>query len=156
MGDPDVPVGEHLPRSTRWALLRPRQPWWELEHHHLELQPGHHGWRRALLYEITGTASYLTAAETTAEAAVSHFGTGTTLQSQGPAFNGIYFRDLFVLNQVQPNKDYRSEAKAYAKFMWTQRAPSGLFLQNGQTNGVNGTAPMVELYSLLAGSTARP
>ena len=109
-----------------------------------------------LQYEITGTASYLTAAETTAEAAVSHFGTGTTLQSQGPAFNGIYFRDLFVLNQVHPDRDYRSEAKAYAKFMWTQRAPSGLFLQNGQTNGVNGTAPMVELYSLLAGSTARP
>ncbi len=109
-----------------------------------------------LLHQITGTASYLTAAATTAEAAVSHFGTGTTLQSQGPAFNGIYFRDLFVLSQVQPNKDYRVEAKAYAKFMWTQRAPSGLFLQNGQTNGVNGTAPMVELYSLLAGSTARP
>ncbi len=109
-----------------------------------------------LLYEITGTASYLTAAETTAGDAVTYFGTGTTLQSQGPAFNAIYFRDLFVLSQVQPNKDYRSEAKTYAKFMWTQRAPSGLFLQNGQTNGVNGTAPMVELYSLLAGSTARP
>jgi hypothetical protein len=109
-----------------------------------------------LLYEITGTASYLTAAETTAGDAVSYFGTGTTLQSQGPAFNAIYFRDLFVLNQVQRNTDYRSEARTYAKFMWTQRAPSGLFLQDGQTNGVNGTAPMVELYSLLAGSTARP
>jgi hypothetical protein len=109
-----------------------------------------------LLYEITGTEGYLTAAETTAGAAVSYFGTGSTLQSQGPAFNAIYFRNLFVLNQVQPNTDYKSEARTYAKYMWTQRAPSGLFLQNGQTNGVNGTAPMVELYSLLAGSTARP
>ena len=50
-----------------------------------------------LLYQITAKASYLTAAEQTATAAVSYFGTGTTLQNQGPAFNAIYFRDLFVL-----------------------------------------------------------
>ena len=109
-----------------------------------------------LLYQITGTPSYLTAAESTAEAAVSYFGTGTTLQNQGPAFNAIYFRDLFVLGQIQPNSAYSAEAQAYATYMWTQRASSGLFLQNGQTNGVNGTAPMVEIYSLLAGSTPRP
>jgi hypothetical protein len=109
-----------------------------------------------LLYEITGTASYLTAAETTAGDAVSYFGTGATLQSQGPAFNAIYFRDLFVLNRLQHNKNYKAEARTYANYMWTQRAPSGLFLQNGQTNGVNGTAPMVELFSLLAGSVPRP
>jgi uncharacterized protein YyaL (SSP411 family) len=109
-----------------------------------------------LLYQATGNASYLTAAETTAAAAVSYFGTGTTLQSQGPAFNAIYFRDLFVLGQIQPNSTYSTEAQTYATSMWTQRATSGLFLQNGQTYGVNGTAPMVEIYSLLAGSTARP
>src|ERR1019366_7206228 len=41
--------------------------------------------------------------------------------------------------------------------MWTQRDTStGLFLQNGLTYGLNTTAPMVEIYSLLAGSTARP
>jgi hypothetical protein len=110
-----------------------------------------------LLYQITGNASYLTAAQRTAGAAVSYFGTGSTLQNQGPAFNAIYFRDLFVLGQVQSNSAFSSEAQAYAAYMWTQRAtPSGLFLQNGQTNGVNGTAPMVEIYSLLAGSTPRP
>ena len=111
----------------------------------------------ALLYEITGIQTYLTAAEDTAAAAVSYFGTGTTLQDQGPAFNAIYFRDLFVLGQIQPNTTYTAEAQAYATYMWTQRdTSSGLFLQNGQTNGVNGTAPMVEIYSLLAGSTPRP
>ena len=109
-----------------------------------------------LLYQITGTLSYLIAAETTAGAAVSYFGTGTTLQNQGPAFNAIYFRNLFVLGQVQANSAYGTEAQAYATFMWTQRTTSGLFLQNGKTNGVNGTAPMVEIYSLLAGSTPRP
>jgi hypothetical protein len=110
-----------------------------------------------LLYQITGNASYLSAAQNTAGAAVSYFGTGTTLQSQGPAFNAIYFRDLLVLSHVQPNSAYSTEAQAYATYMWTQRSSStGLFLQNGQTNGVNGTAPMVEIYSLLAGSTPRP
>jgi hypothetical protein len=109
-----------------------------------------------LLYQITGNASYLTAAENTAGAAVSYFGTGTTLENQGPAFNAIYFRDLFVLSQIQPNSTYGTEAQAYATYMWTQRNASGLFLQNGQTNGVNGTAPMVEIYSLLAGCVARP
>ena len=109
-----------------------------------------------LLYQITANSSYLSAAENTAAAAVSYFGTGTTLQSQGPAFNAIYFRNLLVLNGVQPNSAYGAEAQAYATYMWTQRNSSGLFLQNGQTNGVNGTAPMVEIYSLLAGSPARP
>ena len=111
----------------------------------------------ALLYQITRNSSYLTAAQRTAGAAVSYFGTGTTLQNQGPAFNAIYFRDLFVLNQIQPNGAYSTEAQTYATFMWTQRDTStGLFLQNGKTYGVNTTAPMVEIYSLLAGSTARP
>ena len=109
-----------------------------------------------LLYQITGNASYLTAAENTAGASVSYFGTGTTLQSQGPAFNAIYFRGLFVLSQIQPNSAYGTEAQTYATYMWTQRNSSGLFLQNGQTYGVNGTAPMVEIYSLLAGSRALP
>ena len=109
-----------------------------------------------LLYQITGNASYLTAAENTAGASVSYFGTGTTLQNQGPAFNAIYFRNLFVLSQLQPNSAYGTQAQTYATYMWTQRNSSGLFLQNGQTYGVNGTAPMVEIYSLLAGSTARP
>jgi hypothetical protein len=111
----------------------------------------------ALLFQITATASYLTAAETTAAAAVSYFGTGSTLEGQGPAFNAIYFRDLFVLDQIQPDSAYLAEAQAYATFMWTQRSPTtGLFLQNGNTNGVNGTAPMVEIYAILAGATPRP
>jgi predicted alpha-1,6-mannanase (GH76 family) len=111
----------------------------------------------ALLYQITDNPSYLAAAQRTAGAAVTYFGTGTTLQKQGPAFNAIYFRDLFVLGQIRPNSAYNTEAQSYATYMWTQRdTSSGLFLQNGQTNGVNGTAPMVEIYSLLVGSTARP
>lgn len=110
-----------------------------------------------LLYRITQNSSYLSAAERTAAAAVSYFGSSTILEGQGPAFNSIYFRDLLLLNQVAPSKSYRTELRSYASFMWTQRQPTtGLFLQNGNTNGVNGTAPMVEIYSLEAGATPRP
>lgn len=74
--------------------------------------------------------------------------------NQGTAFNAIYFRNLFLLNQVKPNPAYASEAQSFASYMWTQRqAGTGLF--NPQY-GVNGTAPMVEIYSLLAGSPATP
>jgi hypothetical protein len=109
-----------------------------------------------LLYQITGNTGYLSAAEATADATVAYFGTGTTLQNQGPAFNAIYFRDLLVLNGVQADSAYASEVQSYANYMWTQRNADGLFLQNGNTNGVNGTAPMVEIYALLAGSPAQP
>jgi hypothetical protein len=107
-----------------------------------------------LLSQATGNGMYLAQANATAAAAVSYFGTGTTLVNQGTAFNAIFFRDLFYLNQVAPNSAYASEAQSFASYMWTQRQPeTGLF--NPQY-GVNGTAPMVEIYSLLAGSPASP
>jgi predicted alpha-1,6-mannanase (GH76 family) len=107
-----------------------------------------------LLYQATGNSMYLAQANATASAAVSYFGTGTTLINQGTAFNAIFFRNLFFLNQVAPNSEYASDASSFASYMWTQRQPeTGLF--NAQY-GVNGTAPMVELYSLLAGSPASP
>jgi hypothetical protein len=107
-----------------------------------------------LLYNATGNGAYLSEAEQTAAAAVAYFGTGSTLVNQGPAFNAIYFRNLFLLNQVAPNAGYASEAQSFASYMWTQRQP-GTGLIDPQY-GVNGTAPMIEIYSLLAGSTPTP
>ena len=107
-----------------------------------------------LLYEATTNSTYLNQAEKTAAAAVSYFGTGTTLVNQGPAFNAIYFRNLFLLNQVAPNSTFASEAQSFASAMWTQRqAGSGLI---DPQYGVNGSAPMVEIFALLAGSTPSP
>ena len=107
-----------------------------------------------LLYQVTGNATYLNQAQQTAAAAVSYFGTGPALVNQGTAFNAIYFRNLFLLNQVVGNPAYASEAQSFASTMWTQRqAGTGLF--NPQY-GVNGTAPMVEIYALLAGSPPTP
>ena len=107
-----------------------------------------------LLYQMTGNGAYLEQAQQTAAAAVSYFGTGTALVNQGPAFNAIYFRNLFLLNQVAPNVVYASEAQSFASTMWAQRqAGTGLI---DPQYGVNGTAPMVEIYALLAGSSPTP
>jgi hypothetical protein len=106
-----------------------------------------------LLAKATGTTSYLAQAEQTANAAVAYFGSGTTLDNQGPAFNAIYFRDLFLLNQQVANPAYASEAQAFAVTMWSQRQLSGLI---DPQYGVNGTAPMVEINALLAGSAPTP
>jgi hypothetical protein len=107
-----------------------------------------------LLSDATGNSSYLSQAEQTAAAAVSHFGTGTTLDNQGPAFNAIYFRNLFFLDQVAPDPSYATEAQSFASTMWAQRQ-SGTGLIDPQY-GVNGSAPMVEIFSLLAGSPPAP
>ncbi len=107
-----------------------------------------------LLHKLTGTSASLSQAEQTASAALLYFGTGPNLINQGPAFNAIYFRDLLYLNQIAPDDGYVSEAQSYGSYMWTQRqVSSGLFEPQ---YGVNGTAPMVEIYSLLAGSQPRP
>lgn len=107
-----------------------------------------------LLYQVTGNSAYLKQAQQTAAAAVSYFGTATVLVNQGPAFNAIYFRNLFLLNLVAPNAAYASEAQSFATTMWAQRqAGTGLI---DPQYGVNGTAPMVEIYALLAGSSPTP
>jgi hypothetical protein len=107
-----------------------------------------------LLYQLTGNHTYLNQAQQTATAAVSYFGTGTALVNQGPAFNAIFFRNLFLLNTVAPNAAYSAEAQSFASTMWAQRqAGTGLI---DPQYGVNGTAPMVEIYALLAGSSPTP
>ena len=74
-----------------------------------------------LLNKLTGTSTYLSQAEQTASAALLYFGTGLDAPNQGPAFNGIYFRNLLVLNSVVPNDGYASEAQSFGSSMWAQR-----------------------------------
>jgi hypothetical protein len=105
-----------------------------------------------LLYNVTGNLRYLNRAVRTAQASVAYYGTGGQLDAQGPAFNGIYFRNLFLLGKLRPSASYLHETQAYGSFMWSHdRVPStGLFLP---LSDINATAPMVEIYSLLAGSS---
>ena len=91
-----------------------------------------------LLNKLTGTSAYLQQAEQTASASLLYFGTGSTLIDQGPAFNGIYFRNLLFLNSVVPNDGYASEAQSFGSSMWAQRQVSTGLID--PQYGVNGTA----------------
>lgn len=107
-----------------------------------------------LLYRITGDRTYLRQAEQTATASVSYYGASGNLYHQPDVFNAIFFRNLFALAKVHPDPSYARMAAAYADTAWLQdRQPNGLFADPDPTGGEsleNQTAPMVEIYALLA------
>jgi hypothetical protein len=111
-----------------------------------------------LLNQATGDAAYLSQAEITAAAAMSRFSVDALL-TQDAAFNAVFFRNLFLLDDVNPNETYRNLALQYAERMWTERRDpqSGLFAgttssSNERPSFLNDTAPMIEIYALLAGA----
>jgi hypothetical protein len=108
-----------------------------------------------LLHRATGDDDYLFQAEATANAAISRFSVDELLR-QDAAFNAVFFRNLLLLNAVSPNGTYRELAMAYGERMWSERrdASSGLF--GGGSSFLNDTAPMVEIYALLAGAPPHP
>ena len=110
----------------------------------------------ALLYRITRDQAYLQQAEQTATASVSYYAADNRLYSQPDVFNAIMFRNLFYLAQITGTQAYRQMAASYAQTAWTQdRQPDGLITDPDPTGGeapVNQTAPMAEIYALLAGA----
>jgi hypothetical protein len=70
----------------------------------------------------------------------------------GPAFNAVYFRNLLLLDRLAPDPRYRQTALAYADEMWTTRRDSRTGLFTGDMSPLNESAPMVEIYALLAGA----
>ena len=107
-----------------------------------------------LLYRSTGEASYLVEAQETASGAVRMF-TLEGLVEQGPAFNAILFRNLFMLGQHAPDARYRATAASYGDLMWdTRRNHADGTFQSG-ASVLNSTAPMIEIYALLAGGTPK-
>jgi Glycosyl hydrolase family 76 len=109
-----------------------------------------------LLYEVTGQSSYLQQATQTAGASIQYYGSNDELYQQPDVFNVIFFRNLFALAQVNHDSSYAALATSYANTAWSQdRQVTGLFADpdpNGGESLVNQTAPMAELYALLAGS----
>jgi hypothetical protein len=109
-----------------------------------------------LLYQITGDRTYLQQAEQTAAASVSYYGSGGKLYQQPDVFNAIFFRNLFALARIDRDQSYARLAASYADTAWLQdRQPDGLFTDPDPTGGeslVNQTAPMAEIYALLAQS----
>lgn len=108
-----------------------------------------------LLHRITAKQTYLDQAVHTATAALAHFDLPTLLR-QGPAFNAVFFRNLLLLDRTAPEDAYRELARNYGDQMWIQhRDPhTGHFTDAAQK--LNATAPMVQIYALLAGAAPRP
>jgi hypothetical protein len=109
-----------------------------------------------LLAELTGDRRrYLGQAVATASAAQAQFSLATLL-AQGAAFSAVYFRNLLLLDRGAPDPAYRAAAEAYGDAMWDQvRVPStGLFTRG--RSFLNETAPMIEVYALIAGAEPHP
>lgn len=108
-----------------------------------------------MLHRATDEAGYLAQAELTAQTALRHFSVDR-LVTQDSAFNAVFFRNLLLLDTVSPNPAFRRLTEAYGDRMWNERRDrlSGLF--SGGTSFLNNTAPMIQIYALLAGSPPHP
>lgn len=109
-----------------------------------------------LLYQITHDHAYLQQAERTAAASMSYYGSDGNLYHQPDVFNAIFFRNLFALARIDHDPSYARMAASYADTAWLQdRQSNGLFNDPDPSGGEsleNQTAPMVEIYALLAQS----
>jgi hypothetical protein len=109
-----------------------------------------------LLYQITGDQNYLLQAEQTAAASVSYYSSDGNLYQQPDVFNAIFFRNLFALAKIDHDPGYARLAASYADTAWLQdRQSNGLFTDPDPSGGEsleNQTAPMAEIYALLAQS----
>jgi hypothetical protein len=107
-----------------------------------------------LLYQVTGDQAYLQQAEQTATASVSYYGSDGNLYDQPDVFNAIFFRNLFALAKIDHDPSYARMAAAYADTAWLEdRQSNGMFTDpdpSGGESAENTTAPMAEIYALLA------
>ncbi len=108
-----------------------------------------------LLHQITGEAAYLEHASDTARASLAHFGLPELVRNDA-AFNAVFFRNLLLLDGVSPDPARLRLARSYGDHLWEEwRDPrTGLFRGGGSP--LNNSAPMVEVYALLAGATPHP
>jgi Glycosyl hydrolase family 76 len=107
----------------------------------------------ALLYQITGDATYLQQAEGTADATMAYFGAGGRYYIQPAIFDAIFFKNLLLLDSIQHNPKYRQTMQAYADAIWqADRDPAtGLFTFGAsQPAQVLEHAAMVQIYAALA------
>ena len=108
-----------------------------------------------LLHQITGEAEYLEHAGDTARASLARFDLPQLVRNDA-AFNAVFFRNLLLLDGVSPDPARLRLARSYGEHLWEEsRNPrTGLFRGGGSP--LNNSAPMAELYALLAGATPHP
>lgn len=108
-----------------------------------------------LLAEATGERRFLDDAVATSRAALAHYGVEVLVRSHGPAFNAIFFRNLFLLDLAAPDPRIPALAAAYGDAAWEQRPRSPSLLARARVDRTT-AAPLVELYALLAGAVPHP
>ncbi len=108
-----------------------------------------------LLAEATGERRYLEDACATADASLASYDVATLLRN-GPAFNAIFFRNLFLLDRQVPDSRIGALAAAYADAVWDGVLGRRAVRATGRLGTLNATAPLVEVYALLAGATPHP
>jgi hypothetical protein len=114
-----------------------------------------------LLYQATGTRSYLDDAVTGAKGALDHWTQGDNLYDQPAIFNAILFNNLLLLDSVRPNPRYRAVIEQYANREWTSNRDAATGLFHFQPSGGGAYDPagpaqtleqsaMVQIYAALA------
>ncbi|TMK68434.1 MAG: glycosyl hydrolase [Actinobacteria bacterium] len=105
-----------------------------------------------LLYRVTGQARYLKRAQAMAREAMKFFSRGR-LRNDPPAWSGILFENLLLLDAVRPNPGYRRYVEAWADHGWNKlRDPAtDLFPPNGpQATAVATQSAFAKVFALLA------
>jgi len=108
-----------------------------------------------LLAQATRDHRYLADAQATAERALAYYDVAALAREASPAFGAIFFRNLLLLDRFAPDPRIRALASTYAARTWAE-APHGLAALAHPRLSLHATAPLVELYALLAGATPHP
>jgi hypothetical protein len=106
----------------------------------------------ALLYQVTGDAAYLAAAQEDAATAMRYFNRAQ-LEEQPVFFVAIFADNLLRLNAIAPNGRYRAYVQSYADRAWNAfRSPeTGLFeFHEREVNLLLAQAAMTQLYAYLS------
>jgi len=108
-----------------------------------------------LLHRITGEAAYLEHAIQTAEASLGRYGP-SELAHNGAAFNAVFFRNLLLLDEVSQDPARLRLASDYGDRLWGESRDPRTGLFGGTGSPLNNSAPMVEVYALVAGAAPHP
>jgi rhamnogalacturonyl hydrolase YesR len=109
-----------------------------------------------LLYQATGSRSYLRQAQHTAAAAMHHFGRAQ-LADEPPAFVAILFENLALLDAVHHDASYRTYMQSWADRAWSKLrdGKTDLFrFDSSRSPAVLTQGAMTKLYANLARRTS--
>lgn len=105
-----------------------------------------------LLHRLSGDATYLDDALTTAAASLAWLQTPGVIDAQGPPLFAIFLRNLLQLPGWTPASDELAIAREYGERWWSGPGHRSDDVFERDHKFVNPTAGMITVYSLLAGA----